>query len=278
MNVIDALVLAAPYFKRIYPQDIMIGITDKEVFQYYERSEKVDFGIGKGSPIPLEDPTLRNALNGQPSTNRISADLYGYIVVSSAVPIYGDNEEIVGIFAIAYTLENEEKLEQLTSDIESISNQLVNMVQSVAAQSQQLSASSSQILDNTRKAVADSEQVNEVTSFIRQISDQTNLLGLNAAIEAARVGELGAGFGVVATEVRKLSVNTKEATTNIQSALNNVQQSIKQMENEIESIAASSNAQAELVNHFSEAIERLNAASGEMNTFIRSIMNGNNIK
>ncbi|WP_256716191.1 MULTISPECIES: methyl-accepting chemotaxis protein [Paenibacillus] len=146
------------------------------------------------------------------------------------------------------------------------------MVQSVAAQSQELSATSQQILDNTRRAVTESQEVNKVAGFIREISEQTNLLGLNAAIEAARVGEQGAGFGVVATEVRKLSVNTKEATHNIEKSLSDVQKSIKQMEQEIEAISASSHAQAELVTEFSGVIERLNKASKEMTTFMQSII------
>ncbi len=272
MSIIDALIIAAPYFKQLHSQDIMIGITDKEIFQYYTPSKVIDFGLVKGSPIPLDDPTLRNGLAGKVSFNRIPAEVYGDPVISTCVPIYGTDNEVVGVFAIAYTLENEKKLELFTDEINAISDHLMDMVQSVAAQSEELSATSSQILDNTRKAVTESQEVNKVTGFIREISEQTNLLGLNAAIEAARVGEQGAGFGVVAKEVRKLSVNTKEATHNIEKSLSDVQNSIKQMEHEIEAISASSHAQAELVNEFSAVIERLNKASNEMTTFIQSII------
>ncbi|MFF2019682.1 methyl-accepting chemotaxis protein [Paenibacillus sp. NPDC058177] len=274
MSIIDALVLAAPYFKKIHTQDIMIGITDREVFHYYTPSKLIDFGLVKGSPIPAEDPTLSDGLKGKVSLNRIPADIYGFPVVSTCVPIYetGNSQEVVGVFAIAYTLENEKKLEVFTDEINSISGHLMDMVQSVAAQSEELSATSQEILDNTRKAVAESHEVNKVTGFIREISEQTNLLGLNAAIEAARVGEQGAGFGVVAKEVRKLSVNTKEATHNIEKSLNDVQKSIKQMEHEIEAISTSSNTQAELVTEFSGVIERLNKASNEMTAFMQSII------
>jgi methyl-accepting chemotaxis protein len=148
----------------------------------------------------------------------------------------------------------------------------MDMVQNVAAQSEELSATTAQILENSRKTVEESKQVNKVAGFIREISEQTNLLGLNAAIEAARVGEQGAGFGVVATEVRKLSVNTKEATKTIEDSLSTVQHSILQMEQEIEAIADSSSAQAELVTQFSELIERLNETSSEMEKFISSIL------
>ncbi|GIP40535.1 putative sensory transducer protein YfmS [Paenibacillus sp. J31TS4] len=274
MNALEALVQAAPYFKQIFPQDVMIGITDQEVFVYYEPSAKVNFGDMVGKPVPKEDPTINGALSGQVCMERVSAELYGHSFVSKAIPVLGPEGEVLGAFAVAYTLETEEQMEKLTGEVESISGHLVDMVQSVAAQSEELSATTAQILENTRRAVSQSEQVNEVTGFIREISETTNLLGLNAAIEAARVGELGAGFGVVASEVRKLSVHTKEATEKIEAALRDVQRSIKQMEQEIASIAASSNAQAELVTEFSGAIDDLNRASGQMQTFMHSLLLG----
>ncbi|MNB70625.1 putative sensory transducer protein YfmS [compost metagenome] len=271
MDTLTALILAAPYFKQIHAQDIMVGITDKDIFHYYAPSEKLNFGLVKGSPVPKEDPTLMSALAGQVTVNRLPKDIYGSVVISTAVPIYGGDQDIIGAFAIAYTLDNEEKMENLTTQISGISGQLVDMVQTVAAQAEELSATTSQILDNSRQAVAESQQVNKVAGMIREISEQTNLLGLNAAIEAARVGELGAGFGVVATEVRKLSVHTKDATREIEQALGSVRSSIKQMEMEIESIAASSTAQAELVTQFSEVIEQLNRTSKEMADFIQTV-------
>jgi methyl-accepting chemotaxis protein len=109
-----------------------------------------------------------------------------------------------------------------------------------------------------------SDRISSVVQVIKDVADQTNLLALNAAIEAARAGEQGRGFAVVADEVRKLAERTTKATGEIAQMIGDIQErsrsAVSAMENTIERIEKGS----ELAGKAGQAIEAIRAANGEV--------------
>ena len=270
MNKVDAFIMSVPYIKALMREDVMITVFDHEKYLYYAPTKELNFNYKIGGKLP--DLYLNYALVDQsgPTVLNIPAEEFGIPFDSINIPIKDDRGQMIGAINAAISTKKTEDLSQIIETVEKVSNNLLEKVQHIAEHSQRLTETTKQMAEQTASTVQYSTEIQSVAGTIKVISDQTNLLGLNAAIEAARVGKEGAGFGVVASEIRKLSQDSKVATNSIEATLKNIVDSLITMQNDYEGISDSAQKESLVVSEFLKDIEQLKQTSESIRYFFNT--------
>lgn len=156
-----------------------------------------------------------------------------------------DIEEIGGITS---------KITLSIKDVNSLVDGLVQFSSESRKEAEKSRSSIHTVTESMEKIRTITQEITGITSIITEISDQTDLLSLNASIEAARAGDLGRGFAIVAQEISKLSDRTVESVKEIKRLVQTTEKTVK---SGVETVAGS----VEVIQKISESIEKINGSA-----------------
>ena len=153
------------------------------------------------------------------------------------------------------------------SRLESISNAIMSLKQSVTAIEQEQKA----FFEEFKDLIAQTKKITEQINDIQNISAQTNLLSFNASIEAARAGNAGKGFRVIANEVKKLSNDTNKTSEEIKKNVYNLVQSINNMEQQTKKNSKDLTSLAEETSQTLESFDSVRRVNSQNNANVSGI-------
>ncbi len=163
------------------------------------------------------------------------------------------------LFSFYYVVKIINSYSKLAGDVSAMATELASSSEEVSAASEEISATVSNLLENGREIKESSDDMKDILRATNKISDQTNLLAINANIEAGRAGDLGRGFAAVAEEVRKLSIETKATLSDSDVKLNKILSQIEYLFESLMSINASTEEQASTMEEVSATANKLDA-------------------
>ncbi|MGD6901485.1 methyl-accepting chemotaxis protein [Bacillus infantis] len=264
-EVLAAYVKAIPLMHSMLPE-ISIGVADTEEWLAYFPGNKIDLGIKPGLRINPSEPLADCIKNNKRVEEEVPEEFFGVSFTGMAAPIL-ENRAVIGALAIQMQKQNEKELRNISEQIVDSITQANHRVAAITEGAEGLAEITNQLLERSNQATKEVDNTDEVLTFIKKIADQTNLLGLNAAIEAARAGDKGAGFGVVANEIRKLSHDTISSTEKIYTILNNIQKSVNDITSSIEKVLEVGQKQAASTEEISSFIDTIESMSKKLNQY-----------
>ncbi|MEJ8764980.1 MULTISPECIES: methyl-accepting chemotaxis protein [unclassified Oceanobacillus] len=262
--VLQSFIQVAPYFQMLVNDDITIGIYDTEKLLINIPAKTFSLNVAPGDPL-LEGDIIAKAIQENKSQAMVvPADLFGVNLVSRATPVHDEHGKVIGGVGVGLNVDKANKLSEIAGSLSNVINDVTNTVQEMAESVNELATNLSFVSEKANEVTDSVDLIDKVSTVVRDIADQSNLLGLNAAIESARAGEHGRGFGVVADEIRKMATNSKDNVQEIQNITSQIKSVIEDLDKDIQKVNLESTTQ-------SASIEELTATMEEINGNIRSL-------
>lgn len=263
-QVLQAFKIVAPYLNDAIATDVGVLVAENNVVAAYAPADALNFGYKPGDTVTGK-VSLRAMESGRQIVTMFNKEqsAHGVPYIACALPIK-DGNKVVGCVTTTEPINSYLEVIGAVEGLSDSSQTMAATLEQLFAKSAELATTSGNLNELGRDMLALTKQTDEIVDFIRNVANQTNLLGLNAAIEAARVGEMGRGFGVVAEEVRKLATASADSVKNITSALQRIQTVAQTMTVIAGEIDGSVVEQTDAIQHIANESQQLTSTASQL--------------
>lgn len=257
--------------------------TKDEIFELAEA-----FNEMKNNLLHLISRVSTNVANASAATEELAASTESVTAATQdmtarveQIASDGRQTAIMGDDCAAATEETSERIQKIAAaaqhlqtkahDMQQLATEGSDKLQTTEEQMEIIQRSSYETREKIRQLSIQSAEIESITKVITDITEQTNLLALNAAIEAARAGEHGKGFAVVADEVRKLAEESKTSATKIVNLTTIIQKDTKDVEQSVNETVKNIDEGVTYVQHAQTSFDTIATSIFDMNAQIQEV-------
>ncbi|MGW9124077.1 methyl-accepting chemotaxis protein [Paenibacillus chitinolyticus] len=263
-ELIRAFVKVAPLLSSLNHDDITIGIYDTEKLIINIPGKTFSLNVNPGDPL-MEGDIVTNAIrNNTPLTAVVPKELFGFPLAARAIPLHDEQGRVIGGVGMGTSLEKANKLFEMAESFSAIVEQTTASIGDISQSVSNLTDRVTDVTHQMQDVSSSAQQIGKISAVVKEISDQSNMLGLNAAIEAARAGEVGRGFSVVADEIRKLATSSKENVDQINGITKNIQELLLRLNHAFSDIYTLTDTQSKAIREFSATIQEISTKAEDL--------------
>lgn len=271
-NLLESFLQTAPLIKELVFRDLAIAVSDTEKMLAYFPGKTIDHRIRPGDPVK-EGSVVGTAIkNGKRVVRRVGKEVYGFSYIGIGLPLRDGTGKIVGAVSFNESVERQEALMEMADNLFSAVREVTDTTGTLSAKAEALAVVGRQLFELGGQLDKSVDETNSMIRTMQKVASQTNLLGLNASIEAARVGEKGKGFGVVADEIRKLAENSAKALKEIESNMTTLNTANGSLRTEIERMSGVSAGQVSAAQHVLSAMQEIDAMAHSLLQYAENLV------
>jgi Methyl-accepting chemotaxis protein len=264
MASLSAVVASAETYAKLNINDCNIIVTDAEakILQFIPAKT---FGSNFKIGTILTGGVVLECLAAKKRISRVIPEhIFGIKLKVIADPIFDESGQISGAVSVGTSMKLQDTLHGAAQSIAATFQQICATTSSLERDAKSLVDNLNTIKKGGEAVLSEVKNTDEILGFVSEVANNSNLLGLNAAIEAARAGDLGRGFSVVADEIRKMAANSAESVKNIEAIMKTIQNESQVVVTTIIAATEFGEQQAKATEEILAVMQQLTATASEL--------------
>jgi uncharacterized protein YukE len=253
-----------PYMQSFFEDEIAFTISNSNSFVKVVNSTNINLNSKPGDALKPGGAAYECIKAKKTVSLIVSKEIFGTEIKAVGIPVKDERENVIGSIVLVKSLKRYNEILHLSNELSNSLNQISETSNLISSGIENAVDSNDKVLGIVKEAEDNTKNTDEVIGFIRNVATQTNLLGLNAAIEASRAGEQGRGFSVVANEIRKLSSSSSQSINEINNTLNQIRSAVGKIAAGINSSTENFKGQLTEIQLMNEELKKLNSLAFEL--------------